>query len=99
MKLSLQAAVEALMNNEMFDVESDDDRDTVYQSDEEINWNNIGVPENFNSNEGSSLHDQSSESFEDTQNLYDQIPSYHYDFENKSDGPGNKMSRKQAATE
>lgn len=90
-----QGAVEALMNNENFEVESDEDENLIYQSDEEINWNNVGVEYNDDQEESYS----SVQNFEFHNKKISEQTIEADSYENYLDNDAIRMSKKQAAME
>lgn len=95
---SLEAAVEALMNNESFEVEPEEDNDIIYQSDEEINWGDVGVFENYDhENYLYSQPPSEAQSVEYHHDSFLQQPLENEPFENHIDDISNKISKKQAA--
>lgn len=92
---SLEGAVDALMNNEKFEVESDEDENLIYQSDEEINWDNVGVVEGYIGDHEDSYNDVRNIEFHNQS--FSEQPTEADNFENYLDSDTNKMSKKQAA--
>lgn len=95
----MQAAVEALMNNENFDLESDGEENIIYQSDEEVTWDDVDTESYIVNHE---INSYSQQPFEAPNFDYDQnvFPHQEIDTEDiESNGDATKISKKQAAME
>ena len=98
---SLEAAVEALMANEDLNIESDEEETNIYQSDEEINWENIGAEDGYTDNHTYNAYSQQPPSefhnIEHSQNLLPQESMSFSDIDINDSSDTAKTSKKQAA--
>ncbi|XP_026284009.1 uncharacterized protein LOC113210306 [Frankliniella occidentalis] len=95
---TLEAAVEALMCNENLNIdleEEEDEKNMVYQSDEDINWDNIGVDDPIDTDGNNSYYQHITH----TQNMqYSQNSTQDPDHNIEDDIDNiNRISKKQAA--
>ena len=90
------------MNNENFNVESDEEEDNIYQSDEDINWDNVGAAESYIANHEINTYSplpSEAPNIEYDQNMLTQQATQNEEIESNFNDDASKISKKQAAME